>query len=264
MIHPIKSIEERKHKYQSQNFSKTKYGKYLTELKDSHKGEKCFIIGNGPSLTVADLEMLQKNNIPTFGMNRIFNIFPSTIWRPTYYICEDILILRGIEDQIEKMTSTEKFIPVNLYWYENIDIKNVHYFQLDYSSIDNENFNLSLDVPNKVRCKGTVTTTCVQLAIHMGFTEIYLIGVDNNYSKMVDENGKIIEDKSVKDYFVDNYDEDIKEQVVHDLSATNRAYYDVEQLSRKLKTFKVYNATRGGKLEAFERVYFDSLFNKGE
>ncbi|MDD5923971.1 MAG: DUF115 domain-containing protein [Clostridia bacterium] len=244
----------------AKNFSKTKHGRRLSKLKDKHKGQKCFIIGNGPSLTVADLEVLQKNSIPTFGVNRIFNIFSQTDWRPTYYICEDILILKGIEEQINAMHNTEKFIPINLHWYEGVSIEDANYFYMDYNTIDKEHFNLSLDVPNKVRCRGTVTTSCIQLAIHMGFTEIYLIGVDNNYSKMVDQYGNVIEDKSVKDYFVDNYDDDIKEQVVHNLSATNKAFFNAAQLCNKMKTFKIYNATRGGKLEFFERVDFDTLF----
>ena len=67
------------------------------------------------------------------------------------------------------------------------------------------------------------------------------------------------EDKSVKDYFVDNYDTDIKDQVVHDMRAPTLAFCDVEQLSRKLGTFRVFNATRGGKLEVFERVNFDEM-----
>lgn len=72
-------------------------------------------------------------------------------------------------------------------------------------------------------------------------------------------NGNVVEDKSVKDYFVDNYDTDIKDQVVHDMRAPTLAFCDVEQLSRKLGTFRVYNATRGGKLEVFERVNFDEM-----
>jgi len=42
----------------------------LAALKDSHKGERCFLIGNGPSLRQTDLTLL-KNEF-TFGFNRIF------------------------------------------------------------------------------------------------------------------------------------------------------------------------------------------------
>ncbi|MBP8164981.1 MAG: hypothetical protein KAX86_06040, partial [Anaerolineales bacterium] len=46
----------------------------LAELKDIHKGKRAFVIGNGPSLKQTDLSKL-KNEI-TFGMNRIYVIFP--------------------------------------------------------------------------------------------------------------------------------------------------------------------------------------------
>ena len=62
---------------------KTESNQYLKELKDKYKGKRCFIIGNGPSLTKADLEMLQ--NEITFATNKIYQIFPQTNWRPTYY-----------------------------------------------------------------------------------------------------------------------------------------------------------------------------------
>ena len=46
----------------------------LTELKDIHTGKRAFIVGNGPSLKQTDLTKL-KNEF-TFGMNRIYLLFP--------------------------------------------------------------------------------------------------------------------------------------------------------------------------------------------
>ena len=259
MINPIKSLQSRKQSKDSQNFENTKYGKAIQSLKDSHKGEKCFIIGNGPSLRAEDLDKLQDSGISTFAMNRVFKMFPQTKWRPTYYISEDILILRDTIADVERIASKITFIPINLKWYENVDVIGAQYFWMDYNSELRETFGLSLDCAHSVRCRGTVTSTCIQFAIYMGFTEIYLLGIDHNYSKSIDMNGNVIEDKSVKDYFVDNYDSDIKDQVVHDMRAPTLAFCDVEQLSRKLGTFRVFNATRGGKLEVFERVSFDEI-----
>ena len=259
MIHPIKSIVSRNQNQMSKNFENTKYGKQLIALKGSHKGEKCFIIGNGPSLSATDLDRLQESGIPTFAMNRIFKLFSQTKWRPTYYISEDILILRDTVADIEKIPSKFTFIPINLHWFEDINIKGVQYFWMDYSSEMKDTFGLSLDCAHSVRCRGTVTTTCIQFAIYMGFSEIYLLGIDHNYSKSIDLNGNVVEDTSVKDYFIENYDDDIKDQVVHDMRAPTMAFCDVEQLSRKSGTFRVYNATRGGKLEVFERVSFDEI-----
>lgn len=259
MINPIKSIQSKKRNRESNCFENTKYGKQLISIKGSHNGEMCFIIGNGPSLSAADLDRIQGSGIPTFAMNRIFKFFPQTKWRPTYYISEDVLILRDTVEDVEKIPSKFTFIPINLHWFEDIHMKGVQYFWMDYNSEMKDTFGLSLDCAHSVRCRGTVTTTCIQFAIYMGFSEIYLLGIDHNYSKSIDLNGNVVEDTSVKDYFVDNYDEDIKDQVVHDMRAPTMAFCDVEQLSRKLGTFRVYNATRGGKLEVFERVDFEDI-----
>ena len=59
----------------------------LKKYKNIHKGQRCFIIGTGPSLSVEDLEKL-KGEI-TFGSNRIFEIYSQTDWRPTYYMNQD-------------------------------------------------------------------------------------------------------------------------------------------------------------------------------
>ena len=54
----------------------------LKKYKDIHKGKRCFIIGNGPSLQMSDLEILYKNKEICFGVNRIFLGFKDTEWRP--------------------------------------------------------------------------------------------------------------------------------------------------------------------------------------
>ena len=45
----------------------------MLALKDTHRGQRCFIIGNGPSLKNTDLALLE--NEVTFGLNRIYLLF---------------------------------------------------------------------------------------------------------------------------------------------------------------------------------------------
>ena len=100
----------------------------------------------------------------------------------------------------------------------------------------------------------------MQIALYMGFNQIYLLGVDHNYQRIIDENGNVIEDKNAKDYFCEDYDLNIKEQVVHDMGQNTRAYRDVKRYCDDTECAVIYNATRGGKLEGFERDDFDKLF----
>ena len=257
--HYIKAFEARSQNWQAEHFERTKYGRVLHRLKDTHKGEKCFVIGNGPSLRAEDLQRLHKNEIPCFATNRIYKVFDQTEWRPTYYVSEDVNVLRGVQKEASQVPAENKFIPINLRWYEGIDIPDATYFYMEYKEDLKETFGLSTDIPHCVRCRGTVTTTCIQFAAYMGYSEIYLLGVDHSFSKMVDKNGYVIENKSIKSHFVENYNSDIPDLGFHVDEATD-AYMSVEKLSRKLKTFRIYNATRGGKLEVFERADFDTVF----
>ena len=96
----------------------------------------------------------------------------------------------------------------------------------------------------------------------MGFSEIYLYGVDNSYRKEVLEDGTIIEHAEVKEnHFSKEYDEGLENAiaVVAMRYASDLAFQRAKEECMK-KGIVIKNATRGGKLEVFERVSFDELF----
>ena len=66
--------------YKSKNYKKIK------SLKECHKGERCFIIGSGPSIIKMDLTLL-KNEI-TFDHNGFYLIAEKVGFLPTYYVVE--------------------------------------------------------------------------------------------------------------------------------------------------------------------------------
>ena len=59
--------------------------KRLEALKDTHIGETCFVIGNGPSLKARNIDKLKENRIFCFASKGIYNIFEETQWRPQIY-----------------------------------------------------------------------------------------------------------------------------------------------------------------------------------
>ena len=257
--HYYDAVSARIQNWQSKHFEWTLNGRKIKRLKGSYQGEKCFVIGNGPSLSPADLQVLHDHKIPSFGTNRIFKIFEQTDWRPTFYASEDIIILKNIQREVEAIPAERVFIPINLKWFEGVNVKRADYFYMDYSSKLADSYGLSLDAAHSIRCCATVTTTCIQFAIYMGFSEIYLLGVDHNFAKMIDKNGNVVTDSTIKNHFTEEYDKDIIDQGFQ-IDGATEAYMNIERLSRKLGTFRVFNATRGGKLEVFERVCFDDLF----
>jgi hypothetical protein len=60
-------------------------------FRDCHRGQRCFILGNGPSLRDTDLSRLRGE--VTFGMNRIYLLFPELGFPTTYYVAVNTLVL---------------------------------------------------------------------------------------------------------------------------------------------------------------------------
>ncbi len=260
-MHPILSFKARVVRpLYMRFFEKTAYGKRIAKYHNAYKGKRCFIVANGPSLLSDDLNTLHANNEITFGMNRIYKIFDKTDWRPTFYVCEDELIVKEQQKEINAIQSKEKFIPIELNWWHDISIENAMYFHLNYLPEKACKYSFSPDIAHQIDCRGTVTFTCMQIAAYMGFSDIYLLGVDHNYHTTIDINGNVVVDPTAKDYFCEGYDTDIKEVVVHDMGKNTRAYIDAKKYCDTTNLCTIYNATRGGKLEIFQRVNFEDLF----
>lgn len=260
-MHPIKSIIARNQNRIAKNFGKSKYGKVIRSFKDTHKGERCFVIGNGPSLKAEDLTKIHELKIPTFAANKIFKIFDKTDWRPDYYICEDAVIAYNIVDDIEKLECKNIFMPIDLKWYQSAGVSKAKYFNMTYNADKNVNFGFTQELSDKVSCCGTVTITAMQFAAYMGFTEIYLIGVDHNFAKMIDVNGNVIENDKIKNHFDDSYEKNEKKEPSPFFNVDNatEGYMRIKKYFDE-RNINVFNATRGGKLEVYERVDLDEFF----
>ena len=226
---------------------KSRYEK-LKNLKDKHLGERCFIVATGPSLVIEDLEKL-RNEI-TFSMNSIFLSFDETKWRPNYYGIQFPEFYQKYKNEIDHLDVETKLfgdviskqikIPDDYYIYP-LNMLNHNWAHKKYHS------KFSDDAFKVVYSGYTISYSLIQLAVYMGFKEIYLIGVDCNYS--------INNNNHFKDYGI--VDPEVAEASKKMICAYEEAkkYADYSQI-------KIYNASRGGMLEVFERVEFDSLFFK--
>ena len=228
----------------------------INKFKNIHSGERCFIIGNGPSLNAIDLDKL-KGEI-TFAANRIDSIFKQTSWRPKYYCTFDDAFIQNKENHkyIELIDCDMKFLRKQGYYYSKDIEGNKCYLNTRYSRRYLKNPKFSSNVSNFVYTIGTVTYTSIQIAAYMGIKEIYFIGVDNSYANERKKDGTLIKNNT-KNYFGDK-----------EINNGYSAVYEMDIAYKAAKKYadkngiKIYNATRGGKLEIFERVNFDTLFEK--
>ncbi len=260
----LKSVIARLQTSIASDFENSRYGKNLKKFKNTHNGECCFLIGNGPSLNGADLTKLKQNNIFTFAANRVFNIFSDTDWKPDVYVCEDEFILAEIYDSLGKYILGEVFVPIFAKWYKNIKVEGANYYLQHFNKDERlatgrPDF-FSDNIADHICARSSVLLTCAQIAMYMGFDELYLIGVDHSYSHMFDKDGNLIVDESVKDHFGNQKNGTSETKGIFNVDATTRGFMDLKEYA-DLHNVKVFNATRGGKLEVFPRVDFDSLFD---
>ena len=235
----------------------------MRKFEKSQSG-RCFIIGNGPSLRIEDLEAL--NDEVTFASNRIYGVFSKTNWRPTYYVSQDQNVLNEIKDELYRISfeCKQMILNGNIYRSYSRDLRkkeNVSFLNV-YNTIKGKT-EFDIDVIDGIHYGINVTYTMIELALFMGFSEIYLIGVDNNYALKTNANGDTVVDNESPDSYFEGIAPLKHETIINDASGvpfdnTTLAYNNIKKYIDD-KPQKIYNATRGGKLEVFERVDFDLI-----
>ncbi|MCD7836140.1 MAG: DUF115 domain-containing protein [Lachnospiraceae bacterium] len=229
----------------------------LLSLKDKHSGERCFVIGTGPSLRAEDLDILKANGIDSFGTHRIYKIFASTTWRPTYYVAQDYALIEEIQNEIKAADCPIKILPV--YFKDNFGDGNEYMYYVLHEYADSaERIHFSEKANRYISQGFTVTYASIQLAIWMGYSEIYLLGVDHNYSSYLSKDGTVISDNKVKDYFGSEKISSSNSGNLPRLDDSSRGFLEARKYAEE-HNVKIYNATRGGKLEIFPRVDFDEM-----
>ena len=225
-----------------------KYG-YLKKYKNKFKGERCFIVCTGPSLNYNDLNRIK--NEYSFSMNSIIRILDKTDWKPTFYGIQDYEVFGKLKGDIQLYSNKYFFVSDETYKKYNsvLNQKSVDVFKLFYHgtkrNLKKPSIKFSSDITKGLYNGYTITYSLMQIAVYMGFKEIYLLGCDSNYDP--DPN---------KRYFVSHGHIDPNAPIAVQFQI--KAYSVAKKYADK-HGIKIYNATRGGKLEVFERFNLDDV-----
>lgn len=221
----------------------------LKDYKNIHNGKRCFIIATGPSLTMEDIEKLKDEY--TFSMNSICKLYDKTEWRPTYFAIQDREVFSSLENIIRKHKEIPVFIADNIEWKNKREPEWINFpFDSMYHAYDIQigkyHAKFSDDAYSIVYDGYSIAYSCVELAVYMGFKEIYLLGTDCTYM-------------GPKEHFIDSGVEDRSRKFATPKLVT--AYEAAKEYADK-HNIKIYNATRGGVLEVFPRVDLDEVLKK--
>ena len=242
--------------YYRKKYRQENYAQFFDKIHNSKVGKRCFIIGNGPSLKASDLDKIVDEDC--FAANCIFLIFPQTPWRPTYYTIGD-RYAKITSEQLEDVGADtiflgDYFCRFNDVWANNAVCLHQHI------QLSDKNCKVSPDISKYVTNCATVSFLSMQVAAYMGYSEIYLLGFDHNYKREFTRSGAVVVTGASRSHFFEETDTSVKpEDVIGEMNGMTRAYEAFRDYAKE-HGITVKNATRGGKLEVFERVDFDSLF----
>lgn len=240
--------------YDAEDFEPMFQHKELAVYKDIHKGKRIFVIGTGPSLRREDLDTLHYNREICIACNKIYRIYDKTPWRADYYGFLDGRVIEDCKADILRIPGTV-FLGDSYHYDINEYFTDMAYFHYKEEEFYPNYPRFSDDFTKGFYSGGTTTYSFgIQLAAYLGAAQIILLGVDFNISGNVTNE----ENHFIKDYFRGNEAAKYKGAVFR-REEIMKAYEGAEIYSKK-HGFRILNATRGGSLEAFERIDFDSLF----
>ena len=249
-------------------------------LKNKHKGEKCFILGSGPSIKDEDLKPL-KNEI-VFALNNFYvhddfseimsgdvekyymtaPIHPpqtETEWKEWFSDMENnmpkyVNLIFGISNQINTAKSIldhhNLFEHNQKYWfYGGININDYYNFKPR-----------DIDITRMTWIADTASIYSLIFALYMGFSEIYLLGMDHNYICNNESNYRFYQ-KGI-------HQNNEVERTIKDASRTKhlsfgmyKIFHQYELLSNNSNA-KIYNSSRNSLLDVFKYVKFsESIMN---
>ena len=222
----------------------------LLRFKNIHEGDTCFIIGLGPSLRADDLSLLYENHIISFSVNEIAKIYEETEWRPEYFVMTDKNAFSYASlAHPEQLCKNNAFLTEaqEEFWSRNRSEKNIKFHRRQNLPDMEEEF-FSEDVAKVCGNGGTCIYICLQIAVYMGFKNIYLLGMD-----LVDMSQGVNQLPTYKHFYQEEETSRLWLDLILKGYKSARKYADTHHIH-------IYNATRGGYLEIFDRVDFDSIF----
>ena len=223
----------------------------ILSWKNRYMGQKAVIVCNGPSLLKTDLRILQDTF--TFGLNKINLLFDKSDFRPSCIVAVNTFV---IEQNAEYYRETD--IPLF------IDSFGIHHIKPRKNIVflhSSNHHKFSRDCSLSIFQGATVTFVAMQLAFHMGFKNIALIGCDHNYSRKGPAHQIVVADEKDDNHFDPTYFSGGAKWQLPDLIHSELSYSMARDVFQRYGR-NIYNATEGGSLELFPRIHLQNFIEE--
>lgn len=222
----------------------------LQALHDRHRGQRCFIIGNGPSLKETNLGLLRDEF--TFGLNRIYLAFEELGFKTSCLVSINRLVLEQSARELGSVP-IPKFFGTQAARYISADAEDVTYLR----STARPGFSRD-PVRNGVWEGATVTFVALQLAHWFGFTRVVLVGVDHSFSVKGPAHQVVTSEGPDADHFHPDYFGAGYRWQLPDYETSEFAYQTARD-AFEADGREVLDATVGGKLTIFPKATLEDL-----
>lgn len=161
------------------------------DLKNLHAGERCFILGNGPSLKQVDLSLLADEFVFTVNNFSFVDGFEKAktnvhLWMDLAFfdLRNDLKFnISKMLDNYHRIASQNPICFVDIRGFNFIrehkldELLDMHYLYPGGDITSNEP--MVIDIDRQITGFYTVVQYAIDVAIYMGFKEIYLLGCDS-------------------------------------------------------------------------------------
>lgn len=223
-----------------------KWQRQLKAYKDIHKGKIAYLIGNGPSVRVEDLERLRGQI--TFCCNKFYMSYENHSLRPTYTVSADDKMIEDFGSDIVVNSAGKVWLcsafPPNL--TEN-----------DYNWLYLQPGKLLLSensIMYGICHLGATLLAALQIGYYMGVRKFVLYGVDHNFQYVTDDGKTSFTEKN---HFISNYREG-KEWYIPDTTLIERSFQNVADILNQQGGHLV-NASRETRLPYVKRIELEEL-----
>lgn len=224
----------------------------------SHDGQRCFIVGTGPSLSGIDscfIDNLKSETV--FGVNSFYKIESFSDVVPDYYVLMDNNywgVSSGAFNEVRnKYTKPPVFIS---------DVRALKFLKgtektSEYLALYAKNYpvdSVRFDARSNLSITMNVVGVSIQMAIYMGFKEIYLLGCD--YNSFCSVGGSHCYDDQDEKNTLPSYNLAF---YLKYYSLTTEFHYKLAQLAKE-NNVKLVNATDGSLLDAYPYKSLKNIF----
>ncbi len=252
-----------------------------SDLKNKHKGQRCFIVGNGPSLKYLDFSLLADEF--TFTVNQLPRNPNFSKIKTNYHLWSDSRFFELQKDRSEDLellnvmhrvgaanNNPTVFYPIEFKGkIDNLGLSNKintrYFFRRGVNH--RQVLNSLVDFSDIVTDFSTVMQIAICLAVYMGFSKIYLLGCDCT-GFISTAQAKLNNAKEAEyAYKISDNEKKRMERISEQVSIRDELlwYADIFDTYELLHTYcqkhgtELYNATFGGLLECLPRVQLEDV-----